>query len=513
MRLRLRLLTLLVCGLTLPGTAAAQAYTLRDLLIKVPEDCNSIVVMYVPSLHRSAIGRAEGWAKKHEAAFTAGKVPFPPQTIMMVLAGHASTDPNRQHGYEVGMISMSKSMSFDKIVSYEQGIVEEVAGTKTILTPRHVYITPLSQRLVTVQRPAERQHLSRWLQFAKRNKNPVMNDWLLAAANELDKTGQVIAAVYLEDAVDTRHVRQRLGALQPPLPGTINLDALAEALASVRGLRLAIQVKEDIQGEVRIEFNKPVKAFAEVLQPVLAKGMANLGEGLPDVSAWKMEVEDQAVTFRSPLTTEAFAALLSALAPQAAPAGLGADETALGGDKAFASRRYFQQVTNLVDELNKVMVKQTDYNVAAQSCEDFAQRIERVPVYGADEELVTYATGLTGKLRTVAESLQGVPITATILEASKKETFLYQPPSYTNTGDWYGRGRRGPRGRHWGGGGGGGTFNREQAYYDSNIPELRGKLAEAILKDQQSRDHIWKTIEADTKRIREKMGQKYGEGF
>ena len=512
MRRCLCLLTLLLCGLALPGTASAQqAYTLRDLLIKVPDDCNSIVVIYVPTLHRSPLGRAENWAKKHEAAFTAGKIPFPPQTIMMVLAGHAGFSAQQQQGGEIALVSLSKPIPFNEIVSYEQGIVETVGSTKTILTPRNVYITPLSKQLVTVQRPANRQDLSRWLGFVKRNKNPVMNEWLLAAANEMDKTGQVIAAVYLEDAVDVRYIRQRLGAAQPPLPGGVNLDKLADALASVRGLRLAAKVTEEIQCEVRIEFNQPVKPYAEVLQQVLSKGIANLGEGLPDVKDWKMEVEDSVVTFRSPLTTEAFAALLSALAPQAAPAGIAADEQGPGGDKAFASRRYLQQVTNLLDELNKLMAKQTDYNVAAQSYEDYAQRIERLPIYGADEELVTYATGVTGKLRTIAESLRGVPITATILEASRNEKFTYQPPRFVNTGGWYG-GHRGPGGRHWGGGGGG-TFIGEQAYYDSNLPELRGKLAEAILKDQQNRDHIQKSIEADTKRVKEKMTQKYGEGF
>ena len=509
----IRLLTLLACCLALPGTVAAQAYTLRDLLIKVPDEANSLVVIYVPGLHRSPLGRQENWAKKHEAAFLAGKVPFPPQTIMLVLAGRSSTDPQgAHHEREIGLLSLSKSSPFDQVAQYEQGIIEQVASQKVILTPRRVYIAPLSQRLIAVQRPADRQELSRWLQFAKRNKNPVLNDWLNDAANEMDKAGQVIMALHLEDTVDVRRVRQRLGEAQPPLPKEVNLDTLAEALASVRGLRLAVQVKDDIQGEIRIEFNKPVKAFANLLHPLLTRGVENLGEAFPSIKDWQMQVEDQVVTFRSPMTNDAFAALLASIGTHAAaPAGIAAGDEVPGGDKGFSARRYYQQVQMQLDDLNKKMARTSDYNVAAKEHEDCALRIERLPAYDVDEDLMAYATGLSGKLRTIAESLRGVPITAAVLEASRKETFYYQPPRYVNTGGW--TGRRGPGGGGGLWGGGGGMYVPQQAYYDSNLPELRGKLAEAIAKDQMSREKIWKTIETDTTRIRDKMTQKYGGEF
>jgi hypothetical protein len=507
MNARFRPLLLSLVWLTLAGPLVAQTPTLRDILPKVPQDANSLVVIDVQGLQRSPLGRKEKWAKQYEADFATGKVPFPPGSALLVLAAHADLDPaGARHSWEIGLLSLTKSVTVERIAEFEQGIVETVSGQKAVLTPRRLYIVPLSSRLVGAQAPAQRQELARWVQFCKKNRTPVFNEWLKDAANDMDKSGQLLMAMHLEDAVDARRVRQRLSQVQPSLPSGTDLDALAQALASVKGLRLTVQVKDDIQAEVRIEFNKSVKAFAPLLQPVLARGVENLGEGFPSLKEWAMEVQDQVVTFRSPLTSQAFSMLLTSIQPQTTPAGVAPTEEAPGGDKVFLARRYLQQVTSLTAELSTAANKTNDYNYAAGLYENYAQRIDRLSVEGVDADLLKYGTGVANKLRTIAESLRGVPITASVLEASKREVFYYVPPSFATHGPAW---RRRAYPSIWSGT----AYQPEQIYYDSNLPQLQVQLAQTIAKDQQNRLSIWNTIAEDTERIKATLKSKYGMDF
>lgn len=503
-----RLLALFTLAFTLNCTTLAQSPSLREVLPKIPADTNALILIDVQALHQSALGRQEKWAKRHDADFLAGRVPFPPGTSLVALATCLEVDPaGAQRSWELGLVSLTRPVSALLLADLEQGILETVAGQQVVLTPRQLYFAPLSNRLVGVLAPAERQELSRWLHFCQRNKSPVISDWLRSASAGLSRDQPLLLAIHLEDAVDPRQVRRHLGLAQAALPPGTDLDGLAQLLASAKGLRLALQVKDEIRGELRIEFNKPVKPFEHLLHVVLAFGVKTLGDGLPDLKGWTMEIKDQTVIFQRGITPKEFAHLLESIQPQTSLAGLGATEGKNGpGDKAFTARRYFQQVSMLTTELNQRTAKMSDYDLAAMTYQNYAQRLDRLSVYGVDEELVKYGNSVSNKLRVIAESLGGVPISAAYLESARQEVFLYRPARFVNSAFWWPR--RTPH-SVWGGA----VYLPEWFYYDTNLPELRSKLAQVIAKDQENRLNLWRTIDEDTARIRKKLSAKYGVEF
>src|SRR5438128_444025 len=76
--------------ITFHGAPPATAGSLDDLLIRVPDQANALLVVDVPALHKSRMGVRENWAKRHERQFMAGVASIPPSVQRVVLAAEVN---------------------------------------------------------------------------------------------------------------------------------------------------------------------------------------------------------------------------------------------------------------------------------------------------------------------------------------------------------------------------------------------------------------------------------------
>src|SRR5262245_29542892 len=72
-----------ICTLIAAGQATAQY---GDLVRRIPNTANTIVLLNVEAAESSALGVKEGWRESHEKQFAAGLVLVPPQSTKFVMA-------------------------------------------------------------------------------------------------------------------------------------------------------------------------------------------------------------------------------------------------------------------------------------------------------------------------------------------------------------------------------------------------------------------------------------------
>ena len=75
-----------VLGVLLATTGHLVADTFQDLLKRVPEQANALLLLDVEAIHNSAHGRRENFASNHENDYLNGVTAIPPTVSKLVVA-------------------------------------------------------------------------------------------------------------------------------------------------------------------------------------------------------------------------------------------------------------------------------------------------------------------------------------------------------------------------------------------------------------------------------------------
>ena len=121
--------------------------------------------------------------------------------------------------------------------------------------------------------------------------------------------------------------------------------------------------------------------------------------------------------------------------------------------------------------------------------ESFAEKIEQLPAFNVDEDLVKYGRGVAHRLRAFAASLRGEQVDVQKLEQSVSlATYVYV------SSGWGGRLRPG-------------------VWIESNEPQVRQQQQQAIDQGAQARQAVWANVEKATDAIRKQLTEKYKMAF
>src|ERR1700687_122079 len=126
----------------LAATGHVAADTFQDLLKRVPEQANALLVLDVDAIHNSALGRRENFAKKHENDYVSGVAAIPPTVSKMVVA--CQLDPTTlQHGWKIALAEVKKPVSVSQFMRREGGTKDEISGQEVVVSPRDSYYLAL----------------------------------------------------------------------------------------------------------------------------------------------------------------------------------------------------------------------------------------------------------------------------------------------------------------------------------------------------------------------------------
>jgi hypothetical protein len=475
--------------------APCRADEVSDSLKQLPGAANAVAVINVDALYKSPRSLRDGWAKKQEIA---DSVHLPTSVATLVIGYHVDQG-NADDSWRVGLATLKRPVPMATIAEKEKGQIELIGSYQAVLSRRQAYFIGMSPTSVAISYPANRQDTARWLQFAKSSTKPAVSSYLQEAVTG-NRTDHIVAAFDMEEMVEPGRLRAWLASTktaQEQSPTTLN--EMRKVLVKLRGFRFSARVYDQtIVTKMSFDFGGSPKDFGKVLKSLFLEALDDFGAALDDFKNCQVQTEGNTVTFRCDLSDEGLARVMSLLLLPEADAGSedgsGEADTALA-----ASKRYYKEVKQIVEDLRKKYKTATNYNRTAVWHDNYAQKIERLPATNVDKELLEYGAAVAGYLRGVAASLRGVPLNVDQLQSQMYYRWYQPPPTPVFMGG--------------GGGFGGFGFNIEPTQYYDNFAEIRGKQAEVIQQGSAEREKLWQSIDAASAAIRQKMIEKYKADF
>jgi hypothetical protein len=219
------------------------------------------------------------------------------------------------------------------------------------------------------------------------------------------------------------------------------------------------------------------------------------GAALEDLGAATAKADGNAVVLTFRISDPELARVMGVIAvPAAGVADTQAVKVAPAGVTPEATRRYYQAVNKILDDLKAQNKKARDYEKTAVWHDTAANRVDTLSVLNVDPVVTEYGAGTAARLRAIADSLRGVPVQAAILE-SKAYAVGYMPRVSVMT-------RRGPRLNPW-------ALSGPQSV-QTNLPQIREQQAELVRKDAENRTKLMEQMDRQRSDVRRTMYEKSG---
>lgn len=386
------------------GGGALGATEFSVLLKRIPSETNVLVMVDADRLFASPIAQQKGWKKKQATDFALRPILLPPNAHKLVRA--ISVDLNTQTtSFEITLLEAPKGLSLSKIAERQQGYLEKVAKIDAAWIPQGGYVVKLTDELFGVMFPANRQYLSRWL----RDRSGQISNHLLDAARDMKPKGpQVLLAIDLEDVVPISMLQERAKELDSLGDSEENLAAMIKVFDGIRVAKLAVMFDKKVTASLIIDFDRDVAPLKAVAKPLILEILANRGLSLDEADDWEVKLEGRQLTLGGDLGDSGLMRLSSLLE---LPADLIEDpEKDVDADNPvlYATQAHYKTVQSLVDDL--FAKKKQSFGQYAQFAEQYAKKIDRLPLLNVDKEMQEYSARVSELLRGGAVNFKGVGI-------------------------------------------------------------------------------------------------------
>jgi hypothetical protein len=464
----------------LAAPLAARADDLTELLNRVPGDMNTVAVVNVREINKTPRAVKEKWRENHETEYLAGAIAVPPWASVVVIG--ADLHAGAAGGRSVALIPVDYSVNSNTLAKQENGEVQTVDDLTLVLSPRRGYFGFPTGGIVAVSGTMPRQDFARWVRSAKKPDRPAVSAYLQEAV-AAHKSAHVLIATDLKDLFDPTAVRAALQA-SGAVSGEAEVNSLTTVLSGARGIVFTAQIGDRTAATVRVEFGVPMEPFLPAFKRLWPKALERVGFEVDELKAAEPKAEGKAVVLGADLSDTGLRRVLSVVTgPGDAVSGKeGPVRTPKESAQLAASIRYHKAVNGALDDLKASSgARSKDYVKSATLFDNYAARIEKLPLTEVDPVLLQYGASVAGKLRAMSMSLRG----------TKAQLEVYD--SYKST-VWAGGGLG-----WWGGG----------VSMSTNVPEMSAKQAELATKLEPERAKIWGVLEGDRSAIRRDMFEKY----
>jgi len=492
-------------------TAWGQSSAYKDMLRRLPDSTNAVVVVDVAGL-RTALG---GPAKTNEDT---GILSFAATANKFVLGAELDL-AQRRNLWSIGIARLRGKISIQNVAQAENEPVEEFAGHTIVPTPRNAYFVDLGPSLLASYSPASRQMLKTWLGSEKSKQLVTLPPYILSALQP-EEPALVIIAIDLSDSMEPTAIHRGLNAsevmasLKKP-----DYDKTAKTLEKIKSLTLAIRAGNPLNAELTVNFDAPTKEIRGFAKRLLIEGLQKFGLYVQDFDGWKQRLKEDSVGIYGPLSLNAarkYAALIKTPAPNPEAADIDGYQSLNPAERMVkSSKRYFKNVTKILDDLK--IDKAKNVKAMAEWYDRFADEIDNMAILDVDPDLVKWAAIVASNLRAMGASLKGVSIQSSYLQRQKAEGQVYQAPNY---GSWSGgyNSYWGPYNTYTGPGlatnaatlasgtaGGVTTVN--------NFEQIRQQQDQLVTQGTMARVQLWQQIDQETANMRKAMTLKYKTEF
>lgn len=422
----LRSLTAVIACLLAARSTLAVADELTE---RIPAGANALMVIDVTALESAPLAKAQGWSKKHEAAFVERPMMLPPEATRIVIGSQLNFAGEMNVEWQVSAMNLNEHIAMRSIARAEGGYVDTIAGAECAWIPSDAYFVSLQPKQLGVVFPANRQLVSRW----KQNTAGAMSSGFLSlASNQADRTNQIVMAVDLKDVPQPHRLRERLQDSPALKTLSAKLDQIEKLILGVQGVTMKVAVGQAAKGTLKVEFSDSPQVLGTQAKPLLLEVLDTFGAQLPGLDQWTAKIEAKAIVLEGPLSTDALRRVFSLLelpstkfstlkddVPETASESSVASPTA----KAAASKSYYKGVTVLIEDLRKTLGNTRDNHMVWM--ERYARKVDALPVLNVDEDLLAWGAKVGEAFRNMALAQRTSGIKAGVRKSSVYGNYQY----------------------------------------------------------------------------------------
>ncbi len=475
--------------------STASAQEMDRTLAYLPSSINSVAVVRVQDLLASPRGKKEQWGRLQGAVFLAGALEAGAD-VNLIVRGFEFHPEDSHLSHSVGVVSFAKPVSLTQLAKREAGHLDKIVDKTVVHSAQRGFFVGLEPRVLGTMEPSYRQNVARWLRTVSGQQEPAISPYLKEAAQA--SRGHVVLALDLADMVDPHILRERLAGFSLLVNDAKQQEAVAKLLEQLRGLRATVTVTDRIEAEVAVDFAiTPGAKLSEMVRPLLQEVLSRGGAMIDELDQAKSRVEDKSVILSMPLSDASARQVLSLAFASTSGADLPVEGSAESAELASeaktlaTTKNYLTSVNRLVDDLQAKAQKSKDYQKTAVWHETYSKRIDQLSVKDVDADALTYASGVSSKLRALAVSLRGVPLEVNRLANSVTYDVQYTPWA-AGVNVWGGVGYRPPN-----------------YQVNTNQGAIQAQQAAAIAAGEKARYEVWKMLADDRQAVRLKMREKY----
>ncbi len=472
-------LAALICCCVASSPAAAQN---EELLKGIPPGANAIALINAESLLNSDMSVRAGWKDKRDLHYGERPLMIPTEAQTVVIGAQLNPAEEMARVWEVAMMDLSVEFPIAAIARTEGGYVDPIRDLPAAWTPTNAYVVQFESKRLGMAFPANRQVVSRWVDYATSSESAHLSEYLQSATGLLSDKTQVVLAVDLRDIPQQHKVEERLSEAEEMKGHERQIDKLVPLIVGIRGVTVTIDVSSRITAKVRVDFSDSVAPLGDLAKPLVLAALDQFDAHLHDLDSFGVEAEGTSVTLYGVLSVEGLRRVASLLeVPSTKFSDLKDVEPAEEGstDYVQASQAYYTSVAALIADLRQSLSNNRDNH--ALWMERYGRKIDALPILNVDNDLLTWGASVSETFRSmgIAERSAGV-------RQGVRKSQVYGDYSYS--GDGY--------------------YNyRPESSRKNEIK--REEEAKATLMRFDS----WKAIEDSQAEIRRTMTQRYGVEF
>ncbi|MGO9599052.1 MAG: hypothetical protein ACLP7Q_13765 [Isosphaeraceae bacterium] len=391
------------------GQAPANYY---ELLRRVPESANTIILIDVERMLMSPIAMKERWREKGNSEGVA--LHFPINSVRYMLASKLDFTSNFDDQGDIALIETPESVSLPFLAKTEGGYLDAIDDQEVVHSPRDAFFVSLKPNILGVSFPAKRQELGRWLRSLKRLDPPQVSEYLQQAVKLAHGKDQMVIAMDLTDLFTPRMVRDRLHRAESVAGRNVDLDTLTRVLTSARGVTLTMAATDRLQGKIRLDLGESASPMKDVAKALFIEVLEQNEMLLEEMKDWRLVLEANAISLEGRLSSQGLRRLTELIPfpadtielkqpgnepSETSPVPQSTGASSARDAKVTASKKYFQRISQRLSDLRTEVKEAPKAKFAQKMLNDAARELDRMPVLNVDEELLAYGSGVSSTLR------------------------------------------------------------------------------------------------------------------
>ncbi len=202
---------------------------------------------------------------------------------------------------------------------------------------------------------------------------------------------QIVIAIDLQDVARPDHLKQEVAALEALRGNAAGQQELLDLLAQLEGVRFCADVRDSTHAVLAADFRKAPGNSALQLKPLVLRLVSDAGLHVNELDTATAVVEGNSLALQmnafSDTSLRMVLSLISASSPGAAPTSAVAKTSSPSTSSAIdpkASRKYFQTISQSIDDLQVAGRKNRGMGQSATWYENLARKIDKLPTLGVD---------------------------------------------------------------------------------------------------------------------------------